>query len=77
MNLPDSVFSLGEQPCKDFQPKMEDNGYMSWSNRHVCVFCPDGKVSFCEKCGKDHHGYGYENCKRQVTAQDHAGDEGG
>ena len=62
-NLPNSAFSVGKQPCQDFNPKRDGNGNAEWDNRHCCYYC-DGLVSFCETCCKDHHGNGYGICCR-------------
>jgi len=62
-------FKSGQQPCQNFRPQIECNGYAEWVNVHEC-FCgykaghPCKKtVSFCLNCCKDHHEDGYENCQ--------------
>lgn len=63
-------FKIGEQPCKDFNPRKE--GYWD-DNIHEC-FCKGnkgdyckGRVSFCSNCNKDHHSNGYESCVCRTT----------
>lgn len=59
-----SKYEIGRQPCGQFVPKRDGNGYGEWDNVHQCVFCVDSTVSFCESCCKDHHADGYETCRR-------------
>ena len=63
-NLNDT-FEDGEQPCKDFSPQRESNGYGEWDNRHSCLGCC-GLRSFCINCSFDHHELGWENCANLV-----------
>lgn len=60
-------FTVGSQPCRNFQP--HDALFPGSGNVHEC-FAPfdrkgprcDGLVSFCDNCGHDHHSGGYETC---------------
>jgi hypothetical protein len=54
-------FEEGEQPCKDFKPHREKNGYGEWDNRHECPGCC-GLRSFCLSCSTDHHSRGWDCC---------------
>ena len=65
-NLNDS-FEYGEQPCKDFRPQRDGNGFGEWDNRHECPGCC-GLRSFCVGCSTDHHGNGWENCASRAKA---------
>lgn len=62
MNKPNSAFTVGEQPCQDFKPRLAGNNYAQWDNRHQCYRCGD-LVSFCLSCSKDHHAEGYAACR--------------
>lgn len=55
-------FTVGQQPCDNYMPKIDGNEYAMWDNEHECYKC-DGTVSFCENCFWDHHANGYETCK--------------
>jgi hypothetical protein len=62
-------FKSGQQPCQNYSPKQDGNGYGTWNNVHEC-FCGHSKgktcgkaVSQCENCNRDHHEDGYENCQ--------------
>ena len=54
-------FKIGQQPCNNFIPQLEENEFGIWENRHQCYRC-GGIVSFCVNCYRDHHDGGYENC---------------
>lgn len=57
-------FTIGRQPCQDYVPKLDGNGYAEWDNVHQCIYCGDDTtVSFCLTCCRDHHENGYETCK--------------
>lgn len=66
MNRPNSAFAVGRQPCQEFKPKRDGNGYGEWDNRHECYRCA-GLVSFCENCTRDHHADGYETCRAEAV----------
>ncbi len=48
------------QPCDDF--KEHDDGMGMFGNRHSCVWCGSGTVSFCDNCASDHHVGGWQSC---------------
>ena len=65
-----SRYTIGLQPCADFEPQRESNGSAEWDNTHEC-FAPfddskrprcGGTVSFCVNCYSDHHIDGHETC---------------
>ncbi len=57
------MFEEGKQPCDNYNPSMDGNGYGKWENVHQCIYCgEDVTVSFCLTCNKDHHQNGYETC---------------
>lgn len=62
------AFEWSEQPCQDFKPQRENNGYGEWDNRHECPGCC-GLRSFCINCSVDHHENGWDNCAGRVKAQ--------
>ena len=63
-------FTKGKQPCANFKPQREGNGYATWDNLHECFGPFDdskrercgGTVSFCENCLYDHHSNGWDTC---------------
>lgn len=62
-------FKSGQQPCDNYTPKMDGNGYAEWENVHEC-YCGhskgkncEGLVSFCLNCHSDHHSNGYQSCQ--------------
>lgn len=65
-----SPFAKGRQPCNKYTPAQENVHGATFDNVHVCYGKKrDGdicgkKVSFCEKCHRDHHEGGYETCRR-------------
>lgn len=69
-----SKYEVGQQPCQNFKPHRDGNGYAEWDNAHECIFCAvayeNVTVSFCETCCKDHHANGYETCKRTQKRRD-------
>ena len=65
-------YTTGKQPCGEFKPQRDGNGYAEWDNEHQCYRC-GGVVSFCMTCTKDHHAAGYETCTPEArTAYDEA-----
>ncbi len=73
-----SAYTEGRQPCADFKPHRDGNGYAEWDNVHCCYgpypkdpddqFGSDqcnGTVSFCENCNSDHHAKGWDTCPQQ------------
>jgi len=68
------AFRDGEQPCTDFTPQHENNGYGEWDNGHSCPGCC-GLRSFCTGCSLDHHTTGWENCAGRAKATLHAANE--
>jgi len=62
--MSDSDFTVGQQPCNNFNPQIEYNEYAQWSNRHECYKHCGKTVSFCENCCRDHHEDGYDSCKQ-------------
>ena len=67
MLMPRVDFTAGQQPCQDYNPKPDGNGYGTWANEHSCIYC-DSTVSFCLSCHSDHHADGYESCTRKYEA---------
>ncbi len=60
-------FTIGDQPCNNYSPERDGNGYGEQDNQHQCIYCAaadlhDVTVSFCESCHRDHHAEGYESC---------------
>ena len=75
-------FTTGKQPCVDFRPRRERNGYGDWDNEHSCYGPFDGvtpaglctvTVSNCETCGYDHHRGGWQTCP--VRAREDSSDD--
>ncbi len=70
-------FTEGRQPCNDFTPQREGNGYATWDNVHKCYGPFDdsnrpqcgGTVSFCENCVSDHHSHGWDKCPEQQESE--------
>jgi hypothetical protein len=59
-----SHFTIGKQPCANFNPKRDGNAHAEWDNVHQCTFCGgDVTVSFCLTCYRDHHENGWQTCK--------------
>lgn len=56
-------YTTGRQPCHDFKPRRENNGYGEWDNEHQCPICR-GLRSFCENCSADHHFGGWSDCDK-------------
>jgi len=54
-------FTIGQQPCDNFNPHLEANEHAVWENQHQCYRC-GGVVSLCTNCGRDHHDGRYETC---------------
>lgn len=70
-----SKFEIGKQPCDNYDPDIDGNGYGQWENVHECWCDINGKgicggeVSSCMNCNKDHHAGGYESCKGCTSEQ--------
>lgn len=59
-------FSIGEQPCDNFKGAQDGNAHGIWENRHQCMTCEVGTVSFCENCSSDHHIDGWDSCSKGI-----------
>ena len=66
-----SRFEDGDQPCNDYTP--QSGSMPGVANRHSCYGGGAGacafSVSFCEKCAKDHHEGGWDNCPAALRAR--------
>ena len=61
-----SNFSVGRQPCQNFEPK---RGGMSVRKEHQCPTC-DGTRCECANCNNDHHEGGWCSCEiRSLQSQ--------
>jgi len=60
-----SVYTVGEQPCRDFLRGDADVAALGDGNRRNVHHCPvcDGRRSWCDRCHADHHEHGWESCK--------------
>lgn len=78
-----SKFEEGRQPCANFKPQRDGNGYAEWDNLHECFgpfngtrtaeHCCNGMVSFCENCHRDHHTYGWDTCPQLAVGREQMG----
>ena len=50
-----------EQPCNNFKPASNDEGYETTKYPHQCPICK-GWRGFCLNCNKDHHENGWHSC---------------
>ena len=50
-----------EQPCNNFKPASNDEGYETTKYPHQCPICK-GWRGFCLNCNKDHHENGWDSC---------------
>lgn len=66
-----SRFEDGDQPCNDYTP--QSGSMPGVANRHSCYGGGAGacafSVSFCEKCAKDHHEGGWDNCPAALRSR--------
>jgi len=56
-----SKFTFGRQPCAKFRHSENPPA-------RRCQQCPDA-VKWCEACGQDHHGWGWETCDTRLDGR--------